>query len=108
MFRMASGRKHGTWKNGTGGGSKFGGAKKRGGFWGIGRALKKFLGLDYSSPVMMSVAPETPAPDVTESSENVQNAQLLKRKRLAAATKTQRTDASAGSGGSAGKQTTLG
>jgi hypothetical protein len=88
-------------------GKKTAGFSVRGGFFGIGRALKKFLGLDYQAPVMMNVAPARSAPDATESSESVSNAKLRKRKLLASATKTELTDSSRAASGS-GKQRTLG
>lgn len=89
-------------------GKKTAGFIVRGGFFGIGRALKKFLGLDYQAPVMMNVAPATSAPDVTESSESVSNAKLRKRKLLASATKTELTDSARSAVSGSGKQRTLG
>lgn len=89
-------------------GRKTAGFSVRGGFFGIGRALKKFLGLDYQAPVMMNVAPETSAPETTDSSESVSNAKLRKRKLLASATKTEMTDASRSAVSASGKQRTLG
>lgn len=89
-------------------GRKTAGFCARGGFFGIGRALKKFLGLDYQAPVMMNVAPAPSAPDVTESSESVSNAKLRKRKLLASATKTEMTDSARSAASGTVKQRTLG